>query len=81
MHDIKKTDKDHDMQDLRPEPASLFEHVGVKLRVGVPHEIRLQNVAALPVRQEPSLVQIHFLTRRLEVQSHYSNRKKRERMS
>lgn len=55
------------MKVLRPEPASLFENVGVKLRVGVPHEIGLQDVAALPVRQESSLVQIHLLTGSLEV--------------
>lgn len=46
----------HDVERLVLEPGSSGQGDGIELRVGVSHEGRLQDVAALPVDLEPALV-------------------------
>lgn len=55
------------------EPVSSGQGDGVELGARVPHEGRFQDVTALPVNQEPSLVHVHVGTGRLEVQRHWGN--------
>ena len=51
----------HDVEGLPPEPGPFGERAGVKLRGQTSLEFRFQDVAAKPVLQEPSLVDLHLL--------------------
>lgn len=42
----------------------------VKVRLGAAQEVGLEDVAAAAVREEATLVQVHLLPGRLEVQRH-----------
>lgn len=57
----------HDMKGLLLVPGAFLEGFGVKLGGWVPLELRLEDVAAHPVGQEATLVQVHLLAGRLEV--------------
>lgn len=45
--------------------------IRTELSVGVSHEVRLEDVATAAVLPEQPVVQIHFQTSCLEVQSHF----------
>lgn len=61
----------HEVESLVLEPVSSGQGDGVELCARVPHEGRFQDVSALPVHLEPSLVYIHVGTGCLEVQRHW----------
>lgn len=63
----------HDVESLVLEPVPSGQRDGVELRAGVPQEGRFQDVPALPVDLEPSLVDVHVGAGRLEVQRHWGD--------
>lgn len=50
---------------------ALLWFIWTELGVSVPHEVGLENVAAAAVWRKQSVVQVHFQTGRLEIQSHF----------
>lgn len=57
----------HDMEQLVLQPDSSRQGDGVKLCPALPHEGRLQDVAALSVNQESALVYVHVVAACLKV--------------
>lgn len=73
---VRSIKLNHDMERLVLQPVSSRQGDGVKVGPRVPHEGRLQDVAALSVDQESALVHVHFRAVRLKVQGHYRDTKR-----
>lgn len=55
--------------------------IGAELSAGVSHEVRLEDVATAAVLPEQPIIQIHFQTSCLEVQSHFGEEEERKKCS